>query len=114
MTSLQLWLLALLIGMIFLFSMMRVKKEQYGALVFFDITVIINGNKKLLLAYAIIDTAIIVLYTITGLSLLPNWFYALCLLSNLVICRKGLLQPFCYLFEAYVDERREKRKIKDH
>ena len=113
MTSLQLWLLALLIGMIFLFSMMRVKKEEHGTLVFFDITVIINENKNILLAYAIVDIVIIGFYITTNLSLLPNWFYALCLLSNLVVCRKGLFQPLCYFLEAYLEERREKRKIKN-
>lgn len=112
MTSLQLWFLAFLIGMILLISTMRIKKGEHAGITFFQI-ITINDNKKILLAYAIIDIAIVGLYITVGLSLLPNWFYAICFLSSLIVFGKGLYQPQRYFVEAYLEEVREKRRIKD-
>jgi hypothetical protein len=114
MTALQLWFLAFLIGIILMFSSVRVKKEQNGALAFFDITVIpTNDNKKIVLAYVIIDVALIGLSITVSLSLQPNWFYMFCLLVTLVVCWKGLYQLQRDAAKANLEELREKRKRKN-
>lgn len=112
MTSLQLWFLALLMGMILLISTMRIKKGEHAGITFFQI-ITINDNKKILLAHAIIDIAIIGLYITFSLSLLPNWFYVICFLSTLIVFGRNLYQSQRYFVEAYLEEVREKGRIKN-
>lgn len=108
----QLWFLTFVIAIIVMFSNVRVKKEESGSMVSFDI-IFTSDSKRTVLGYIIMDIALIGLIITVALTLLTDWFYALCVLSTLVVCWKGFFQPQCDAVAVYLEEVREKRRTRE-